>query len=276
MKFKGITIGAIAALLLLGSCTSSKDISYFQDLTPQTEYALQQLELIKFRPNDKVAIIVSTPDGRLNSLFNLPLPSTSLGGGAYGKNTGAETGSGNTERVATYTVNSQGDIDFPVLGKLHIAGMTREELGEYIRRELVERDLAKTPIVTVEYMNLGVTVLGEVGSPGFVRINRDDFTILDAIAASGDLTLMGKRKNIMVIRDVNGKQKVYTIDITNDRAMTQSPAYYLQQKDIVYVEPSAVKARTADPNGNSWLTPGFWMGMLSFVASVSTWFVVRK
>ena len=171
--------------------------------------------------------------------------------------------------VSPYTIDSQGNINFPVLGKLHIAGMTREELAEYIRRELISRDLAKNPIVTVAYLNLSVSVLGEVGGPGRYPITRDDFTILDALSAAGDLTIFGKRDNIRVLREENGVQKVYTLDISSGKDLTKSPVYYLQQNDVVYVEPNATKARTASPNGNSPLTPAFWMSVASFAMTVA-------
>ena len=218
---------------------------------------------IKLQPNDKVTILVSTTDARLNSLYNLPVARVSLGDAGGGS---SMSGDGN---VSPYTIDSQGNINFPVLGKLHIAGMTREELAEYIRRELISRDLAKNPIVTVDYLNLSVSVLGEVGGPGRYPITRDDFTILDALSAAGDLTIYGKRDNIRVLREENGVQKVYTLDISSGKDLTKSPVYYLQQNDVVYVEPNATKARTASPNGNSPLTPAFWMSVASFAMTVA-------
>ena len=218
---------------------------------------------IKLQPNDKVTILVSTTDARLNSLYNLPVARVSLGDAGSGS---SMNGDGN---VSPYTIDSQGNINFPVLGKLHIAGMTREELSEYIRRELISRDLAKNPIVTVDYLNLSVSVLGEVGGPGRYPITRDDFTILDALSAAGDLTIFGKRDNIRVLREENGVQKVYTLDISSGKDLTKSPVYYLQQNDVVYVEPNATKARTASPNGNSPLTPAFWMPVASFAMTVA-------
>jgi polysaccharide export outer membrane protein len=174
------------------------------------------------------------------------------------------------ENVAPYTIDRQGDINFPVLGKLHVAGMTREELGEYIRRELISRDLAKNPIVTVDYLNLSVTVIGEVGHPGRFAIDREDYTILDALSAAGDLTIYGKRNNIRVLREENGVQRVYGVDLNSGRTLAQSPVYYLQQNDVIYVEPNETKARQSTPNGNSVLTPSFWISILSFAASITT------
>lgn len=267
MKIKSLYLaGAAAIVLLASSCSSSKEITYFQDLKPGQESVIATLSPIKLQPNDKISIIVSTGDSRLNSLFNLPVARTNIGQGS----TDGKINTSGGENVAPYTIDRQGDINFPVLGKLHVAGMTREELGEYIRRELISRDLAKNPIVTVDYLNLSVTVIGEVGHPGRFAIDREDYTILDALSAAGDLTIYGKRNNIRVLREENGVQRVYDVDLNSGRTLAQSPVYYLQQNDVIYVEPNETKARQSTPNGNSVLTPSFWISILSFAASITT------
>lgn len=256
----------MAAVIMTTSCSSKKQITYFQDLKPGQELVIANLSLIKLQPNDKVSIVVSTGDSRLNSLFNLPVARTNISQG----NSNGKINSGGSESTSPYTLDSQGDINFPVLGKLHVAGMTREELGEYIRRELISRDLAKNPIVTVEYLNLSVTVLGEVGHPGRFAIDREDYTILDALSAAGDLTIFGQRDNIRVLREENGVQRVYDVNLNSGLNLTQSPVYYLQQNDVIYVEPNGTKARQSTPNGNSALTPSFWISIASFAASITT------
>lgn len=257
---------AVAATVMVTSCSSNKEINYFQDLKAGSTAPIATISPIRFQPNDKVSIIVSTTDGRLNTLFNLAVPQNSLGG----TNTSSAAQTTGADRVAPYTIDRAGNINFPVLGKLHIAGMTREELAEYIRRELISRDLAKNPIVTVEYLNLNVTVLGEVAGPGRYGIDREDYTILDALSSAGDLTIYGKRDNIRVIREENGVQHVYQVDLGNGRELAQSPVYYLKQNDVIYVEPNATKARTSTPNGNSALTPTFWFGVVTFAVSMGT------
>lgn len=257
--------GAAVAAIMITSCSSNKEISYFQDLKPGQELVIANPSPIKLQPNDKISIVVSTTDARLNSLFNLPVARNNIGQSSSA--TGQVSSSGG-ENVAPYTIDRQGDINFPVLGKLHIAGMTREELGEYIRRELISRDLAKNPIVTVDFLNLSVTVMGEVGSPGRYAIDREDYTILDALSAAGDLTIFGKRDNIRVIREENGVQHVYGVDLGSGHSLAQSPVYYMQQNDVIYVEPNATKARQSTPNGNSALTPTFWISIASFAATI--------
>lgn len=272
MKFKKLYLaGAVCMAILTASCTSSKQIAYFQDLKPGQENVITvNATPLRLQPNDKVSIIVSTTDSRLNSLYNLPVARTNLGSNSTDGSLGSTSSDSN---VAPYTIDSQGNINFPVLGKLHIAGMTREEVAEYIRRELISRDLAKNPIVTVEYLNLSVSVLGEVSHPGRFGINREDYTILDALSAAGDLTIYGKRDNIRVLREENGVQKVYTLDLSSGRNLTQSPVYYLQQNDVIYVEPNSTKARQSSPNGNSFLTPTFWISIASFAMTVALVFI---
>lgn len=253
--------------MLATSCSAPKEIAYFQDLKPGQENIIPiNTSPLRLQPNDKVTIIVSTTDARLNALYNLPVAQTRLsnssGDGTLNSNTGDGT-------VMPYTIDSQGNINFPVLGKLHIAGMTREEVAEYIRRELVSRDLAKNPIVTVDYLNLSVSVMGEVNHPGRFAINREDYTILDALSAAGDLSIYGKRDNILVLREENGAQKVYQVDLSSGKDLTKSPVYYLQQNDVIYVEPNATKARTSTPNGNTLLTPSFWISIASFGMTVA-------
>lgn len=268
MKLRNYYLSCIALLgMLATSCSAPKEIAYFQDLKPGQENVIPvNASPIRFQPNDKLTIIVSTTDSRLNALYNMPVASTNLGNSS---SDGSLTTSGANGNVMPYTIDSQGNINFPVLGKLHIAGMTREEVAEYIRRELISRDLAKNPIVTVDYLNLSVSVMGEVNHPGRFAISREDFTILDALSAAGDLSIYGKRDNIMVLREENGAQKVYQIDLSSGKDLTKSPVYYLRQNDVIYVEPNATKARTSTPNGNTLLTPAFWISIASFGMTVA-------
>lgn len=272
MKFRTFYIaGAFSLAMLATSCSAPKEVVYFQDLQPGQEIIIPaNTSPLRLQPNDKVTIIVSTPDSRLNALYNLPVATPRLGGST---SDGSLSSGGDNGGVAPYTIDSQGNINFPVLGKLHIAGMTREEVAEYIRRELISRDLAKNPIVTVEYLNLGVSVLGEVGHPGRIGINREDFTILDALSMAGDLTIYGKRENIRVVREENGVQKIYEVDLSSGKNLTQSPVYYLKQNDIIYVAPNETKQRTSTPNGNNFLTPSFWISIASFGMTIATFII---
>jgi polysaccharide export outer membrane protein len=169
----------------------------------------------------------------------------------------------------TYTVDSDGNIDFPVVGKLHIAGMNREQVAAYVKDQLVSKDYVKDAVVTVEYANLGYSVLGEVSKPGRFNIDKDRITILDAISAAGDLTIYGKRENILVQREENGERKFYRVNLNSGENLYSSPVYYLQQNDIIYVEPNTMRARQSNVNGNNVLSASFWVSLASLATTIT-------
>ncbi|OJV37839.1 MAG: BexD/CtrA/VexA family polysaccharide export protein [Bacteroidia bacterium 43-41] len=257
----------IVTVALLCSCVSVKNINYFQDLEPGVaEQTGAPLE-IKIRSNDKISIVVNSKDAELSNLFNLPIVSHRIG---------ASTGqslSGNAQQVSGYTVDMYGDIDFPVVGKVHVAGLTRAEIATHIKHTLITEDLIKDPVVTVEFMNLGFSVLGEVNNPGKFYIDRDGMTLLDAIGMAGDLTIYGKREAVYVLRDEQGVQVPYRIDLTSARELYASPAFYLQQNDVVYVEPNTVRARHSTVNGNNVRSTSFWLSLTSLLTTITVLFV---
>ena len=255
-----------ACAALLSSCATPKEVVYFQDLqqTDGTLAAVQAKE-IRVRPDDKISIIVNSRDPQLTDLFNLPYVSRQLGQtlrsvtSTYGQSQG----------VSGYTVDSDGNIDFPVLGKIHVEGMTREEIGRCIKDELVGQDLVKDPIVTVEFMNLTVSVMGEVAKPGRYAIERDRITILDALSMAGDLTIYGRRDAVMVQRMEGDTLQVYELNLVSGQDVYNSPAFYLQQNDLVYVAPNDVKVRESTVNGNNIRSTSFWISLGSLLSSVA-------
>ena len=166
-------------------------------------------------------------------------------------------------------MDSKGDVDFPVLGKLHVQDMTREEVAVYIKKELQSHDLIKDPVVTVQFMNLSVNVMGEVNRPGRYNIDKDHLTILDALSQAGDLTIYAKREKVLVLRNENGKQRVYGINLCSADHLYSSPVYYLQQNDVVYVEPNDTKARQSTVNGNNVRSTSFWISLASLLTTIS-------
>lgn len=156
------------------------------------------------------------------------------------------------------------------MGKIPVEGKTREEVIEYIKEQLISRKLVLDPTVTVEYINQQVSVLGEVNRPGKVNIDRDYLTIIDAITIAGDLKIEGKRADVTVLRQEGDKQKLYEIDLTSADNIYSSPAYYLQQNDIVYVKPNNKRAGQADINSNTLRSTSFWMSLASFVMALIT------
>lgn len=267
--------GAVAVCAVMAaatSCSTPKDVTYFQDATPETVISMAQAQPIVARPGDKLVIVVSTKDPKVSALFNLPAYSTRIEepsqlGGQVLSNTGVPE---SAQGVASYTVSPEGYIDFPVLGKLKIEGMSRQEIAGYIKGELMGRDLVKDPTITVEFLNTGVNILGMVKTPGRYEINRDQFTVTDAIALAGDVSLNGMRNNIKVIRKENGKAKTYLIDLTNMEQTMNSPAYYLRQEDIIYVEPNEITKRATIANGNNATNVSFWISLASLLTTVAT------
>lgn len=254
----------MATALLLAACSTPKNITYFQDVTPQeTVIPMQSVNEIKIQPKDKLSILVSSQDYRLTNMFNLPIITQQVGSVSTSQNSQARGLSG-------YTVDSEGNIDFPVVGKIHVAGKTREEVGLTVKEELTSRDLVKEPVVTVEFMNLSVSVLGEVSEPGRYNIDKDNFTLLDAISQAGDLTIYGRRENVLVVRSENGQQKVYSVDLCSAESLYTSPAYYLQQYDVVYVEPNNERKRQSTVNGNTVRSTAFWLSVVSVMLSMAT------
>lgn len=259
MNFCKIIIVAVS-VLVLGSCSTSKQISYFQDLRPgESELPLTAPTEIRIQPKDKLSIFVNSQDLRLTNLFNLPIVSQQVG---------QESPLGTSRGVSGYTVNSKGDIDFPVLGALHVQGMTREEVAAHIKKELQSHNLIKDPVVTVEFMNLSVNVMGEVNRPGRYDIDKDNLTILDALSQAGDLTIYGKREKVLVLRNENGTQRVYGINLCSANHLYSSPVYYLQQNDVVYVEPNDTKARQSTVNGNNVRSTSFWISLTSLLTTI--------
>lgn len=252
------------AVLVFSSCGSVKDYNYFQDTSAgDVNHVASALQTVKIKPYDKISIVVTCRDPQLSSMFNLVSSTNRVGSSG----SGSSSGSG---YLSYYTVNADGDVDFPVLGKIHVAGLSRTEISSKVKQLLTTSEQGvKEAIVTVEFADLHVGVLGEVKSSGVVSIDRDQFTILDALERAGDLTQYGNRKNVKVFRKKGENIQTYEVDMTNFKELCASPVYMLQQDDIIYVEPNKVKARTSTATGNTFLTPGFWMSLLSAALSVA-------
>ena len=252
---------------LLSSCASTERITYFQDVRPGEQITQGITPVtVKVQPEDKISIIVNSKDPLLADLFNLPIVSRQLGT----KNSGAGSSS---QGISGYTVRQDGTIDFPVLGSVYVAGMTREEIAAHIKSELISQNLIKDPVVTVEFMNLTVSVLGEVANPGRYSIDKDYITLLEALSMAGAMTIFGKRDKVLVLREVEGQQRVYGVDLRSAEQLYNSPVYYLQQDDVVYVEPNSMRARQSTVNGNNVLSATFWMSLVSLITTVTVLFV---
>lgn len=271
MRYKILGIIAGVAAMLLASCSAPKNVTYFQN--EETLINLANQQPIKVRPEDKLSVVVKSKDPGVSDLFNLPVYTQRVGTGSLSASNGTVTRDyrpAATDGASIYTVDPAGYIDFPILGKLKIAGMTRSEVAGFIKGELIGRDLVKDPTVTVEFLNTGINMLGEVNAPGRYEINKDHLTVLEAISMAGDLTLAGQRENVKVLRKENDNMKVYQLDLTDLNKVAQSPAFYLQQDDIIYVEPNDMRKRQSTINGANALSTGFWISVASLITTAVT------
>lgn len=251
------------------SCSTPKDVTYFQDAEALNGMAVQAEKQFRLQPEDKINIVVNSSNPMLEKQFTLTTLNTNyvLGASVTPKTT-TNSSAGNGQMIA-YTVDEQGTIDFPILGKISVLGKTRQEVAQYIQDRLIARELVSDPIVTVEYVNLGVNVLGEVNKAGHIDINKDHFTIIDALSRAGDLTINGNRQRVLVTRQVDGENQVYTVDLTNMQTLLNSPVYYLQQNDLVYVSPTDKRKREARATGNTFNTPAVWISIASLLTTIT-------
>ena len=237
------------------SCVSRKQLAYFRPITAESAEEINKTMKPQPEPrvkiNDALIITVSALDPEAVIPYNLPNV-------AYASPTSSTVPT--TASFQYYTVDEQGDIDFPVLGKLHIVGMSQSEVINLIEDKL--RGQLVNPIVTMRFLNARVTVLGEVRNPGTYTLNNGRITLLEALGVAGDLTQYARRDNVLVTRENNGKVEFARLDLRSDEVFT-SPYFYLQQNDVVYVEPN--QARTTSNQ-----SIGLWLSMVGTVSSAAT------
>lgn len=245
-------------IALFTSCVSQKKISYFQDIpnTYSSEVGIQQGGVV--RPGDWISILISSKDFELAQMFNLPIITNSL--------TGNGITSGGTNRISGYLVDEKGCIDFPQLGAIEVKGLSLVELSALIKNKIITGGYINDPVVTTQYMNFNVSVMGEVARPGVFNASSGRITVLEALSMAGDLTIYGKRENVKVIREENGERTVASLDLRSKQIFS-SPYYYLQQNDVVYVEPNKARAGQREINQNR--TIGTFASIISVLVSLS-------
>lgn len=255
-------------LALLASCGTPKEIIYFQDITGETSLKASKAVPIRLKPSDKISVIVNSRDPQVTAMFNLPYYTKRIGD-SQSLTSGNSVVSSSQTGMSGYTVDSDGCIDFPVLGRILVAGLTREEAEERIKEELLESRQIKDPVVTIEFMNLGFSILGEVARPGRYKIDRDRFTVMDAISLAGDLTINGRRDNVMLVRHEVTKDHTYILNLLDAKSLYSSPAFYMEQGDIIYVTPNDKRIRESTVNGNNVRSTSFWISISSLLTSVA-------
>lgn len=254
----------IAMLLLMASCSMSKKITYFQDIIVVSDSTVKEVPPpeITLRPEDKISIIVNSKNRELTDLFNLSYVTRTIG---------SISDNATSHGISYYTVRSDGTIDFPVLGSVKVAGLTREGVADYIKSILISQNLVNDPIVTVEFANLQFFVMGEVRTPGAHKISHDRVTILDAISQAGDMNIDGRRDNVLVLRpDTTGIYYAYQVDMRSFDNVVNSPVYYIHQNDYIYVEPNKKRANQSTVNANTVSSASFWISISSLLASLAS------
>ena len=238
---KGSLIFLLLPLLLAG-CQSYKKVPYLQNDLSQiasadTSTRSMALYDARIMPKDLLTIVVSCPEEpELAEPFNLTIATPA-------SNTGNRSLT-SQPALQQYLVDNDGNVEFPVLGTIHLGGLTKGEAEQYIKDKL-KSQFRGTPIVTVRMVNYKISVIGEVGSPGTFTISNEKVNIFEALAMAGDMTIYGIRDNVKLIREDNtGKREIVTLNL-NDQDILQSPYYYLQQNDILYVTPNKTKAKNA-------------------------------
>ena len=257
MKIKRLLL-LLALPLLVASCTSYKNVPYLQ--TPKTVTDFEEILPLydaKIMPKDLLSITINTTDPQAAAPFNLTVQ-TPLNAALTNINTTTQP------TLQQYLVNNVGEIDFPVIGRLKVGGLSKNEAEDLIRERL-KPYLKEEPIVTVRMANYKISVLGEVARPGSFTISNEKVNVLEALAMAGDMTIYGVRDDVKLIReDVNGKREIINLNLNNAGIVT-SPYYYLKQNDILYVTPNKTKAKNSDIGNSTTL----WVSSVSILVSVA-------
>ena len=256
---KQILWASLLALLLLTSCASRKNFVYLQDMQMGTKYPIEAKYEPVIHSDDRLSITVSCKNPELAIPFNIY-------GGTFKVGADGDVTADATTRVNEkgYRVDVDGNIDVPILGKLHIEGMTVNAVKQLISDKIEEGNYMKDPLVSIEFLNFKYTVLGAVGHNGTFSANGDRVTILEAIANAGDLTAKAKTDRVAVIREVDGERQMFMHNL-NSTEIFDSPCFYLQQNDIVYVEP---KYRKKDNEDRGWQIGTTMLSLASVICSL--------
>ena len=250
-------ISIVSIVLTLASCNASKKVAYIQGAgeDDMSEY-MQSTPLYdaKIMPKDLLTITVSATDPEAVKPFNLTVPSMTTGTSTYSQ-----------PSLQAYLVDNNGQINFPVIGLITLSGLTKSEAEQKVTG-LLSKYLKEQPVVTVKFVNYKISVIGEVARPNTFTIVNEKVNIFEALAMAGDMTIWGKRENVKIIReDVNGNKKVVVLNL-NDPSVIYSPFYYLQQNDVVYVEPNETKAKNSEIGSATSL----WLSGTSILISIAT------
>lgn len=245
------------SILLMTSCATNKRAAYLQNAVADAPAAITQDYRIRIKPFDRLTITVNSKDPELAAPFNAASSFNSL--------SGITTYASSSGNLQVLTVDSEGCISLPIVGKIECEGLTRDELARTIEAKIRDAGMINDPIAVIQFADVKFSVLGEVARPGQFSITKDRISLFDALAMAGDLTIYGQRDNVAVIREENGQRTVHYFDLT-DPATLESPYFYLQQDDAVYVTPNKYKAVSGEINQNR----SFYISLISTAVSIAT------
>lgn len=240
----------IVLLPFFFSCASSKKTVYFQGIDSADFTGLVTEYEVRIMPNDNLYITVSSLNPEASEIFN------SI------NNTAKASVNNETLNIIGYLVDNEGNINFPGLGIVHLGGMTKSEAIKYMTERISE--FVVNPIVNIRIVNYKITVLGEVSKPGTYSIQNEKVTLPEALGMAGDMTIYGKRDNVLICRETNGEKQFQRIDLTSPELFS-SPYFYLQQNDIVYIQPNKARAGSSTYNQNL----GIGLSLLSLITTVT-------
>ena len=259
-----LSIMAVSCMALyLTGCSSYKKVPYFQNAEQVSLSASRGIHDARIMPKDVLTISVTTPDREISSQFNQLVYNTLQ---ASGSNRTISSGAG---AMMPYTVGADGNINFPILGKINVQGLTRRQCEDKIAglvKPFLSNDIS--PVVVVEFQSYTVTVLGEVARPGAYNVNSEKYSVLQALGAAGDMTIYGMRDNVLLIReDAKGEKSTHRLDL-NDANVINSPYFYLQQNDVVYVQPNNYRKRQS-ANASDTSNGSFWVSVVSVLTTIA-------
>lgn len=249
----------IVLALVLCSCNAQRNVLYLQNIESGAVSEVAEDSIIKIKPLDQIKVVVNSKNPELAIPFNSSSNYNALTGALVSQTNNGENS------IQVLTVDSRGYITMPILGEVMCAGMTRQELANSIENLIREGGYIQDPSVNVRFASLSLSILGEVSRPGRYDIRNDQITIFEALALAGDMTIYGSRNDVLVIREAEGKNVVTTLDLRSPEVFN-SPCYYLEQNDVVIVNPNKYKAATSEINQNR----SFWISLTSTGISLAT------
>ncbi|MEO5892431.1 MAG: polysaccharide biosynthesis/export family protein [Ferruginibacter sp.] len=222
----------ITFVICIASCANTKQTTYFINANDTLIMSRMEDTISPvIQKNDILSVTITSLNAEASAIFNL----------SNNTSTNTTTSAGGNQVGSGYLVNSDGNIQLPILGNIKVAGSTRKEVKDYITATLLQKKLLIDPIVTIRHLNYEVTVIGEVGKPTVINVPNEKISMLKALGLAGDITIFGIKDNVLLIREVNGKRRVKRVDL-NSATFLSSPYYYLQPNDVVYVEANKNKA----------------------------------